>query len=96
MAENAFTRENRRRQLRSIFARLQDQADAVEYWSYFQPNDVAELASKHDADLQYGCQQLDAKTVFLMDTSNFVCNDKFYCCVPAKRLAVGPPNANNM
>lgn len=75
---------------------VQDQVKIAEYWPYLQPaNDINDLTRKHDLDLPYNCQQLDAKTIFLVDMYNFVCNDQFYCCAPAKRtIANNSPNAN--
>ncbi|KAF0757801.1 ecdysis triggering hormone preproprotein [Aphis craccivora] len=73
-----------------------DQVNMVEYWPYLQPNDINDLTRKHDFDLPYNCQQLDAKTIFLVDMYNFVCNDQFYCCAPAKRTIANSPNANSL
>ncbi|XP_060857412.1 uncharacterized protein LOC132934995 [Metopolophium dirhodum] len=73
-----------------------DQVNMVEYWPYLQPNDINDLTRKHDFDLPYNCQQLDAKTIFLVDMYNFVCNDQFYCCAPAKRAIANSPNANSL
>lgn len=75
---------------------VQDQVNMVEYWPYLQPNDINEFTRKHDFDLPYNCQQLDAKTIFLVDMYNFVCNDQFYCCAPAKRAMANSPNANSL
>ncbi|XP_050433583.1 uncharacterized protein LOC126841272 [Adelges cooleyi] len=64
-----------------------DPAAPEEYWQWLQSNGHVELNSKPDFDFPYGCQQLDAKTIFLVDMYNFVCNDQFYCCATAKRVA---------
>ncbi|VVC42479.1 Hypothetical protein CINCED_3A001041 [Cinara cedri] len=72
-----------------------DHVNAVENWlSSHQTGDVNDSAGKHDFELPYGCQQLDAKTIFLVDLNNFVCNDQFYCCAPAKRAIANSRNAN--
>ncbi|XP_026819719.1 uncharacterized protein LOC113558462 [Rhopalosiphum maidis] len=73
-----------------------DQVNMVEYWPYLQPNDINDMTRKHDYDLPYNCQQLDAKSIFLVDMYNFVCNDQFYCCAPAKRTIANSLNANNL
>ncbi|XP_050527168.1 uncharacterized protein LOC126897531 [Daktulosphaira vitifoliae] len=61
-----------------------DPASPDEYWPWLQYNGHVDSAKK-EIDFPFGCQQLDAKTIFLVDLYNFVCNDQFYCCATTKR-----------